>query len=141
MWDMHAQATFFMTTAFLGLLDKGSRGIEGYSASVINITTAYSTIKTTDGCVRLSLSRSSESIKFGDLIPAVHVFVHCEQGSTASIDEGSGYATCSIQNQGPSQRDRPGVFPSEITTNASGEFTPWVKSLIDHQTPLGRPGR
>jgi len=37
--------TFFVTTAFLGLLDKGSQDVEGYSSVVINITSISGLIK------------------------------------------------------------------------------------------------
>jgi len=34
-----------MTTAFLGLLDKGSRDVEGYTSSVVNITSISGILK------------------------------------------------------------------------------------------------
>lgn len=36
---------YYMTTAFLGLLDKGSRDIEGYTSSVVNITSISGILK------------------------------------------------------------------------------------------------
>ncbi|KAH8989128.1 short-chain dehydrogenase [Lactarius akahatsu] len=36
---------YYMTTAFLGLLDKGSRDIEGYTSSVVNITSVSGILK------------------------------------------------------------------------------------------------
>lgn len=38
LYKINTFSIFFVTNAFLGLLDKGSRGIEGYTSSVINIT-------------------------------------------------------------------------------------------------------
>jgi hypothetical protein len=43
-----------MTTAFLGLLDKGSRDIEGYTSSVINITSISGIVKIAQGHVSIS---------------------------------------------------------------------------------------
>ncbi|KAI0056537.1 short-chain dehydrogenase [Artomyces pyxidatus] len=36
---------YYMTTAFLGLLDKGSRDVEGYTSSVVNITSISGLMK------------------------------------------------------------------------------------------------
>jgi NAD(P)-dependent dehydrogenase (short-subunit alcohol dehydrogenase family) len=38
LYKINTFSIFFVTNAFLGLLDKGSREIEGYTSSVINIT-------------------------------------------------------------------------------------------------------
>lgn len=36
---------YYMTTAFLGLLDKGGRDVEGYTSSVVNITSISGILK------------------------------------------------------------------------------------------------
>jgi NAD(P)-dependent dehydrogenase (short-subunit alcohol dehydrogenase family) len=43
---------FFVTNAFLGLLDKGSREKEGYTSSVINITSISGIMKLAQNHVR-----------------------------------------------------------------------------------------
>jgi NAD(P)-dependent dehydrogenase (short-subunit alcohol dehydrogenase family) len=46
---------YYMTTAFLGLLDKGSRDIEGYTSSVVNITSISGIVKIAQRHVSASL--------------------------------------------------------------------------------------
>ena len=50
-------AIFFVTNAFLGLLDKGSNDVTGYSSVVINITSISSVIKLAQDHVRLTCIR------------------------------------------------------------------------------------
>ncbi|TFK73609.1 short-chain dehydrogenase [Pluteus cervinus] len=45
LYSVNTFSIFFVTTAFLGLLDKGSRDIAGYQSSVINITSISGLIK------------------------------------------------------------------------------------------------
>jgi hypothetical protein len=45
-----------MTTAFLGLLDKGSRDIEGYTSSVVNITSISGILKISQTHVSASIN-------------------------------------------------------------------------------------
>lgn len=52
LYAINAFSVFFVTTAFLGLLDKGSRDVEGYSSSVINITSISGVIKLAQEHVR-----------------------------------------------------------------------------------------
>jgi hypothetical protein len=44
-----------MTTAFLGLLDKGSRDVEGYTSSVVNVTSISGILKISQGHVSASI--------------------------------------------------------------------------------------
>ncbi len=50
-----------MTTAFLGLLDKGSRDVEGYTSSVVNITSI-------SGILKIAQRHVSASI---DVLPVI----------------------------------------------------------------------
>ena len=56
-WSSHSSVNlasiFFVTTAFLGLLAKGSEDIQGYWSSVINITSISGIIKLAQNHVRL----------------------------------------------------------------------------------------
>lgn len=45
LYTINTFSVFFVTTAFLGLLDKGSKDREGYSSVVINITSISGVIK------------------------------------------------------------------------------------------------
>ncbi|KAG6833435.1 hypothetical protein H0H87_006801 [Tephrocybe sp. NHM501043] len=45
LYKINTFAVFFVTTAFLGLLDKGSNDVKGYSSVVINITSISGVIK------------------------------------------------------------------------------------------------
>jgi NAD(P)-dependent dehydrogenase (short-subunit alcohol dehydrogenase family) len=45
LYTINVSSLFFVSTAFLGLLDKGSRELEGYSASIVNISSISALIK------------------------------------------------------------------------------------------------
>ncbi|RDB17820.1 Rhamnolipids biosynthesis 3-oxoacyl-[acyl-carrier-protein] reductase [Hypsizygus marmoreus] len=45
LYAINTFSVFFVTTAFLGLLDKGSQDVDGFSSSVINITSISGIIK------------------------------------------------------------------------------------------------
>ncbi len=45
LYRINTFSIYYMTTAFLGLLDKGSRDIEGYTSSVVNITSISGILK------------------------------------------------------------------------------------------------
>ncbi|KAI0252169.1 short-chain dehydrogenase [Lactifluus subvellereus] len=45
LYKINTFSIYYMTTAFLGLLDKGSRDIEGYTSSVVNITSISGILK------------------------------------------------------------------------------------------------
>jgi NAD(P)-dependent dehydrogenase (short-subunit alcohol dehydrogenase family) len=47
---------YYMTTAFLGLLDKGSRDVEGYTSSVVNITSISGILKIAQRHVSASIN-------------------------------------------------------------------------------------
>ncbi|KAI0286149.1 short-chain dehydrogenase [Russula brevipes] len=48
-YKINTFSIYYMTTAFLGLLDKGSRDIEGYTSSVVNITSISGILKIAQG--------------------------------------------------------------------------------------------
>lgn len=54
-YTINTFSMFFVTTALLGLLDKGSQDVAGWSSSVINITSISAVIKVAQGHVRTSL--------------------------------------------------------------------------------------
>ena len=45
LYNINTFSIYYMTSAFLGLLDKGSRDTEGYTSSVINITSISGILK------------------------------------------------------------------------------------------------
>jgi NAD(P)-dependent dehydrogenase (short-subunit alcohol dehydrogenase family) len=57
LYTINTFSIFFVTTAFLGLLDKGSGDIEGYSSTVINVTSISGIIKLAQEHVCLPLVR------------------------------------------------------------------------------------
>jgi NAD(P)-dependent dehydrogenase (short-subunit alcohol dehydrogenase family) len=54
LYKINTFSIYYMTTAFLGLLDKGSRDIEGYTSSVINITSISGILKIAQSHVSIS---------------------------------------------------------------------------------------
>jgi NAD(P)-dependent dehydrogenase (short-subunit alcohol dehydrogenase family) len=71
--DLYAINTFsifFVTTAFLGLLDKGSHDSEGFSSSVINITSISGIIKLAQEHVCLPMVQVRPPVELTD-VPAI----------------------------------------------------------------------
>lgn len=56
LYTVNAFPTFFVTTAFLGLLDNGARETKGSTTSVINITSISGVIKVAQNHVRWFIS-------------------------------------------------------------------------------------
>jgi NAD(P)-dependent dehydrogenase (short-subunit alcohol dehydrogenase family) len=54
LYKINTFSIFFVTTAFLGLLDKGSREKDGYTSSVINITSISGIMKLAQRHVRIN---------------------------------------------------------------------------------------
>jgi len=55
LYRINTFSIFFVTNAFLGLLDKGSREKEGYTSSVINITSISGIMKLAQKHVRTAI--------------------------------------------------------------------------------------
>lgn len=58
LYNINTFSIYYMTSAFLGLLDKGSRDIEGYTSSVINITSISGILKIAQRHVGTSIIES-----------------------------------------------------------------------------------
>jgi len=61
LYAINAFSIFFVTTAFLGLLDKGSRDVDGFSSSVINITSISGIIKLSQGHFAYNSAKAAAS--------------------------------------------------------------------------------
>ena len=53
LYSINAASIFFVTTAFLGLLAKGSEDVEGHWSTVVNITSISGLIKVAQDHVRI----------------------------------------------------------------------------------------
>ncbi|KFY21558.1 hypothetical protein V493_07295 [Pseudogymnoascus sp. VKM F-4281 (FW-2241)] len=111
---------FFMTAAFLPLLQKSSELHHGYSGTVINISSISGIVKSAQHHFGYNASKAA-SIQLTKLLAA------------------------EVANNGLKVRINsiaPGVFPSEMTAGESGEDQ---KSHIDKEKyqklPAGRPGK
>lgn len=110
---------YYMTTAFLGLLDKGSRDIEGYTSSVVNITSISGIVK----IAQRHFAYNSAKAAAGHLTKML---------ATEIALKGIPVRVNAIA---------PGVYESEMTqTTISGleEVAKTSQSLIP--VPAGRPG-
>jgi len=58
LYKINTFSIYYMTSAFLGLLDKGSRDVEGYTSTVINITSISGILKIAQRHVGISISDS-----------------------------------------------------------------------------------
>lgn len=61
LYTINTFSIFFVTTAFLGLLDKGSQDVEGFDSVVINVSSISGLIKVAQEHVRWAASISVKS--------------------------------------------------------------------------------
>ena len=52
-YSVNAFSVFFVSTAFLGLLSKGSEDVAGYTSSIVNITSVSGQVKLSQNHVRI----------------------------------------------------------------------------------------
>ena len=112
---------FFMTTAFLPLLQKASEHQHGYSGTVINITSISGLVKSSQHHFSYNASKGA----------AIHV---------------TKLLAAEVANNGLKVRINsiaPGVFPSEMTASESGENqkSEIPKEKFEGKVPARRPGR
>jgi NAD(P)-dependent dehydrogenase (short-subunit alcohol dehydrogenase family) len=111
---------FFMTTAFMPLLQKSTEMHEGYSGTVINITSVSGTLKNPQHHFQYNASKSA----------AIHL--------TRMLANVAAHNNFKVRINSIS----PGVFPSEMTTEGSGEDqkSHIPKEKYAEKLPAGRPG-
>jgi NAD(P)-dependent dehydrogenase (short-subunit alcohol dehydrogenase family) len=125
-----------MTTAFLGLLDKGSRNFEGYTSSVVNITSISGILK----IAQRHVSTTSIDISPSLIIKAKFAY----NSSKAAAAHLTKMLATEIALKGIPVRVNsiaPGVFASEMTLDTitgPEEMARVAESLIP--VPAGRPG-
>lgn len=124
-WDdvfrTNVSQLYFMTTAFLPLLQKGSEQKRGWSSTVINITSI-------SGIVKVSQHHFAYNASKAAALHLTKMLAHEVMTSNLRIR---------VNNIAP------GVFPSEMTTNESDEkqksFIP--KEKYEQKVPAARPGK
>lgn len=124
-WDdtfrTNVSQLFFMTTAFLPLLEKGSQQEHGWSSTVLNITSI-------SGIVKVSQHHFAYNASKAAAIHLTKMLAHEVMTSRLPIR---------VNNIAP------GVFPSEMTTSDSDEkqksFIP--KDKYEQKTAAARPGK
>ncbi|KAL1967089.1 hypothetical protein VTN77DRAFT_3613 [Rasamsonia byssochlamydoides] len=111
---------YFMTSAFLPLLQKGTEAEYGWSSTVVNISSI-------SGIVKLSQHHFAYNASKAAAIHLTKMLAHEIASSKLKIR---------VNNIAP------GVFPSEMTTQASDErqksFIP--KEKFENKVPAARPG-
>jgi len=112
---------FFMTTAFLPLLQKGTEREHGWSSTVINITSI-------SGIVKVSQHHFAYNASKAAAIHLTNMLAHEVMTSNQRIRV---------------NHIAPGVFPSEMTTNESNEIqkSHISKEKYAQKVPAARPGR
>ncbi|KAI1339204.1 hypothetical protein F5Y15DRAFT_383430 [Xylariaceae sp. FL0016] len=112
---------YFVTTAFLPLLQKSSERHQGWSGTVINISSISGLVKTAQHHFQYNASKGAAN--------------HLTRMLASEI--------ASNKLKIRVNAIAPGVFPSEMTTNESGEdqksFIPREK--YEDKVPAGRPGK
>lgn len=124
-WDgvfrTNVSQLFFMTSAFLPLLQKGSEQEHGYSSTVINITSISGIVKVAQHHFAYNASKAA----------AIHLTKMLAHEVTSSN------LRIRVNNIAP------GVFPTEMTANESDEkqksFIP--KEKYEQKVPASRPGK
>ncbi|KAJ5204257.1 uncharacterized protein N7498_005136 [Penicillium cinerascens] len=124
-WDSvfrtNTSQLFFMTTAFLPLLSKGSEQERGWSSTVINITSI-------SGIVKVSQHHFAYNASKAAAIHLTKMLAHEVMTSNLRIR---------VNNIAP------GVFPSEMTTNESDEKQKSAipKEKYEQKVPAARSGK
>lgn len=124
-WDSvfrtNTSQLFFMTTAFLPLLSKGSEQERGWSSTVINTTSI-------SGIVKVSQHHFAYNASKAAAIHLTKMLAHEVMTSNLRIR---------VNNIAP------GVFPSEMTTNESDEKQKSAipKEKYEQKVPAARPGK
>lgn len=115
---------FFMTTAFLPLLENGSKAHHGWSSTVINISSISGIVKTAQHHFAYNASKAA----------AIHLTKMLAQEISGSP---SSRLPIRVNNIAP------GVFPSEMTTGKSGEMQKSYipKEKYEQKVPARRPGK
>ncbi|KAJ5894137.1 hypothetical protein N7495_005828 [Penicillium taxi] len=123
-WDnvfrTNTSQLFFMTSAFLPLLSRGSEQEHGWSSTVINITSI-------SGIVKVSQHHFAYNASKAAAIHLTKMLAHEIMTSNLKIR---------VNNIAP------GVFPSEMTTGESDEKQKSAipKEKYEQKVPAGRPG-
>jgi NAD(P)-dependent dehydrogenase (short-subunit alcohol dehydrogenase family) len=123
-WDdiyrTNVSSIFFMTTAFLPLLDAGSNKTKGWSSAVLNITSISGSVKTSQHHPNYNASKAAA--------------IHLNRMLANEIQENG----LKIRVNGLA----PGVFPSEMTTEESDENQKSAipKEKFEGKVPAQRPG-
>lgn len=122
-WDRsfrsNVSQVFFMTTAFLPLLQKGTELDHGWSSTVINISSVSGIIKVSQHHFPYNASKAA----------AVHL---TKMLAHQIVSSGLQIRVNSIA---------PGVFPSEMTTQMSDKQESVIpKEQYEGKVPAGRPG-
>lgn len=119
-YKTNVTSIYMLTTAFLPLLDKAAQHHKGYSGTVINITSISGTVSISQG----------------------HFSYNASKGAANHLTK---MLASEVANHGLTVRINaigPGVFPSEMTANTSGDDQ---KSEIPKDKyahlPAGRPGK
>ncbi|KAK4868718.1 hypothetical protein LT330_006920 [Penicillium expansum] len=124
-WDRvfrtNVSQIFFMTTAFLPLLQKGSEQERGWSSTVVNITSISGIVKVSQHHFAYNASKAA----------AIHLT------KMLAHEVSSSNLTIRVNNIAP------GVYPSEMTAGESDEkqksFIP--KEKYEKKVPAARPGK
>jgi len=119
LYKINTFSIYYMTTAFLGLLDKGSRDVEGYTSSVVNITSISGILKIAQSHFAYNSSKAA----------ATHL--------TKMLATELALKNIPVRVNSVA----PGVYESEMTFDTiSGpeEMTRVAQSLLP--VPAGRPG-
>ncbi|KAI3320920.1 hypothetical protein HD806DRAFT_505340 [Xylariaceae sp. AK1471] len=113
---------FFMTTAFLPLLQKSTESSPGWSGTVLNITSISGLVKSPQHHFQYNASKAAAN--------------HLTRMLSAEITAGNGIKV-------RINAIAPGVFPSEMTAGGSGDdqksYIP--KEKYEGKVPAERPGR
>jgi NAD(P)-dependent dehydrogenase (short-subunit alcohol dehydrogenase family) len=121
-YQTNVAQVFFMTTAFLPLLQKATEANPGWSSTVLNITSISGLVKSAQHHFQYNASKAAAS--------------HLTRMLSSEITVGNGIKV-------RINAIAPGVFPSEMTTNESGDDqkSHIPKEKYEDKVPAARPGR
>ncbi|KAF2455594.1 short-chain dehydrogenase [Lineolata rhizophorae] len=121
-YKTNVASIFFMTMAFLPLLEKGStrQGSHGWSSTVLNISSISGHVK----------------------LPQHHFQYNASKGATTHLNRMLAHEISSNNLKIRVNGIAPGVFPSEMTTGESDEVQKSAipKEKFENKVPAARPG-
>ena len=131
-WSSHSSVNlasiFFVTTAFLGLLAKGSEDIQGFWSCIINITSISGLIKLAQNHVRLMFLCTFSNSDYLLIVIQIYIYTYIQKFCYNSVKAAASHLTKLLSTEIGLKNIpvrvnaiAPGGFESETTTDITAD--------------------